>query len=107
MDVDNNGEIGYDEFTLLSEERWRIIDPYKRYKDGIENFQINSSMAASSSIAMGDSDASKLGIKSNDTEGYEKLESLSKNHLKIPIRKPEKQSGFVNINRKQPNEYEP
>jgi len=28
MDINNNGEIGFDEFTLLSEERWRNIDPY-------------------------------------------------------------------------------
>lgn len=27
MDKSGNGEIGYDEFTLLLEERWRGIDP--------------------------------------------------------------------------------
>ena len=27
MDKNNNGSLGYDEFTLLLEERWRGIDP--------------------------------------------------------------------------------
>ena len=32
MDVDDSGEIGYDEFTLLSDERWRNMDPFARYR---------------------------------------------------------------------------
>lgn len=28
LDKSGNGEIGYDEFTMLLEERWRNIDPY-------------------------------------------------------------------------------
>ena len=35
MDTDGSGAIGYDEFTLLSEERWRNIDPYKQYQEGV------------------------------------------------------------------------
>ena len=31
MDTDGDGKIGYFEFTLLDEERWRKIDPYTRY----------------------------------------------------------------------------
>lgn len=31
MDTDGDGFIAYDEFTLLSEEKWRKIDPYKHY----------------------------------------------------------------------------
>ena len=27
MDKDGTGELGYEEFTLLLEERWRGIDP--------------------------------------------------------------------------------
>lgn len=27
LDVDKDGNVGYDEFTLLLEERWRGIDP--------------------------------------------------------------------------------
>ena len=28
MDTNGDGEIGFDEFTLLSEERWKAIDTY-------------------------------------------------------------------------------
>ena len=27
MDKNNNGTLGYDEFTLLLEERWKGVDP--------------------------------------------------------------------------------
>ena len=33
----------------------------------------------------------------NDTDGYNKLEYLGKNHLKIPIRKHQDDTGFHNI----------
>ena len=39
MDSDGSGAIGYDEFTLLSEERWRNIDPYKQYQEGVSAAQ--------------------------------------------------------------------
>jgi hypothetical protein len=29
IDKEGKGEIGYDEFTMLDEERWRVTDPYK------------------------------------------------------------------------------
>ena len=28
MDTDGIGEIGYPQFTMLTEEKWRNIDPY-------------------------------------------------------------------------------
>ncbi len=36
MDKSGNGEIGYDEFTLLLEERWRGIDPLVKMKENIK-----------------------------------------------------------------------
>jgi Ca2+-binding EF-hand superfamily protein len=33
LDKSGNGDIGYDEFTMLLEERWRNIDPYKEMHD--------------------------------------------------------------------------
>ena len=36
MDSDGSGSIGYEEFALLSEERWRNIDPYKQYQEGVK-----------------------------------------------------------------------
>jgi len=32
IDKKGQGEIGYDEFTLLLEERWRGIDPVEHFK---------------------------------------------------------------------------
>jgi hypothetical protein len=35
MDKKGTGEIGYDEFTLLAEENWKMINPYAQYKAGV------------------------------------------------------------------------
>ena len=35
MDKKGTVEIGYDEFTLLAEENWKLIDPYAQYKAGV------------------------------------------------------------------------
>lgn len=35
MDTDGDGEIGYHEFTMLSEERWRNFDPFLMYQEGV------------------------------------------------------------------------
>lgn len=40
MDTDGDGEIGFDEFTLLSEERWKAVDPYAQYLDGVNGRQM-------------------------------------------------------------------
>ena len=36
MDTDGDGKIGYAEFTLLDEERWRKINPFARYQECME-----------------------------------------------------------------------
>ena len=36
MDTDGDGRIGYAEFTLLSEERWKKINPHMRYQANLE-----------------------------------------------------------------------
>ena len=46
-----------------------------------------------------------MGIKSNDAAGYQKLESLAKNHLKVPIIKVDKETGYMNINRSDPTDF--
>ena len=43
-----------------------------------------------------------LGTKSNDTGGFVQLEEMAKNYAKIPIKKPERETGFYNINRSDP-----
>ena len=40
-----------------------------------------------------------LGTKSNDAEGHQTLENLAKDHLKISVKKNERDTGFYNINR--------
>jgi hypothetical protein len=34
MDVDGSGDIGYPEFTMLTEEKWRNLDPYANQQAG-------------------------------------------------------------------------
>ena len=98
MDADGDGGIGYDEFILLDEEKWRTIDPFKKYQIGLESaMKKNDSFSdhpySSKSIT------SYMDIVTNDPAGHQKLEAMSKSHLKIPIRKPEHDTGFFNINR--------
>jgi hypothetical protein len=31
MDSDGSGTIGYDEFTMLTEEKWMKLDPFDYY----------------------------------------------------------------------------
>lgn len=41
IDKKGEGEIGYDEFTLLLEERWRGIDPVDQLKANLANRKPN------------------------------------------------------------------
>jgi len=34
MDSDGSGSIGYDEFTMLTEEKWMKLDPFDYYQKG-------------------------------------------------------------------------
>ena len=107
MDTDGSGNINYAEFTLLSEERWRNIDPFVRYKAGMnhrENF-IKTSSERFDHDSESNVPASQMGVKVNDSDGLNKLESLAKEHLKIPVKKTEREVGFVNINRSDAKNY--
>jgi len=100
MDSDGDGEIGFDEFTLLNEEKWRNMDPYVHYKKGVhfrEAFVKSESTRGSCSSLM--QNTKELGFKVSDSEGYTQLENLSKQHLKIPIKKESNDIGYMNINR--------
>lgn len=39
IDKEGKGEIGYDEFTLLTEEKWRGLDPFKSMQDNIARLE--------------------------------------------------------------------
>lgn len=47
MDKKGQGEIGYDEFTLLTEEKWRGIDPFEQMKKNALLMQSDSKTASS------------------------------------------------------------
>lgn len=47
-----------------------------------------------------------MGLKSNDAAGYQKLETLARHHLKVPLKKEDRGTGYVNINRFDPTEYD-
>jgi len=49
---------------------------------------------------------SQMGLKSNDATSYSKLESMARNHLKVPLKKIDRETGFVNINRIDPTELQ-
>ena len=88
MDSDGDGEVGFDEFTLLNEEKWRNMDPYTHYKKGIlfrEEYVKTESNRGSCTSMM--KNTKELGFKVSDSEGYTQLENLSKEHLKIPVKK--------------------
>ena len=76
LDSELKGELGYDEFTMLSEENWMNLDPYKQYKSAMEKHQQREQDDNFSSI-QDDSHASQMGIRSNDAAGYQKLESMA------------------------------
>ena len=47
-----------------------------------------------------------MGLAVNDVAGMQKLESMSKNKVKVPLKRDEKDTGFQNINRlDETNEY--
>ena len=39
MDKDGSGEIGYEDFTMLTEERWRGIDPFEVMKQNTKAYE--------------------------------------------------------------------
>ena len=43
-------------------------------------------------------------MRSNDAAGYQKLEGMARDHLKVPLAKIDKGTGYVNINRQDPSD---
>lgn len=78
MDKSGSGAVGYDDFTLLTEERWRGLDPFEKSYDGAY---------ASNRVKLEVEDESKFDDCENLAEKLDRLEDLSKNHLKIPLKK--------------------
>ena len=77
MDTQGKGEISYDEFTLLTEEKWRKLDPFSHYKKGKTAFKerIRDEKSSSSSPRNKDFDSTYLN----------QIESRGQNRVKIPL----------------------
>lgn len=110
MDSDGNGTIGYKEFTLLDEENWRVIDPFEHWQKGVKNrgnFHNSDGSMRQTQTESGPAveDHTSLGTKATDIDGLYRLEHLSKDHMKLPFRRPEKEATFQNITRSDPASY--
>jgi hypothetical protein len=76
MDSDGSGSIGYDEFTMLTEEKWMKLDPMDYYQKGKEAMAQNNKSLVSvvSGSKKSAFDARHLDECSNDMERIAKLE---------------------------------
>lgn len=97
--------IGFDEFTLLSEDRWKDIDPYACYLTGVQGRDDHLKATSDQASMMSSTSTAHLGSRIDDANGFAKLENLSRQHVKIPIKKQEQEMGFQNINRSNPNGF--
>ena len=76
LDKNNNGEIGYQEFTLLLEERWRGIDPVSNLKARLANVKNPMSTSQREKLAI-------INDAANEEEAFHTIEKLAKNKLKV------------------------
>ena len=86
IDKDGKGEVGYEEFTLLLEERWRGIDVVDMRKKELSQskFQKNP-MELTRNDEVKFKQDSVQGL--TESEVFEKLEGFAKNKIKVPIHK--------------------
>ena len=83
IDKDGTGEIGYDEFTMLTEEKWRGIDPFEHMQQNIKKVEQRASSFDKRSNKNDDLDS--LDEMPNEIDRLVKLEQLAVNQVKIPI----------------------
>jgi len=97
LDTSGDGSIGYHEFTMLLEEKWRGIDPYEQHAIGVaarnaKGHDLNSSPDSTKKMNYGLNRTHGLNIYQNcDTEQdiLEKLESMAVDRQRIPIKTKE------------------
>ena len=71
LDKDKDGALGYEEFTMLLEEKWRGID-HVTHKDNVPR---NPMLIEPNMLT-----------EANDVEMFNLLEGLAKSKLKIPVK---------------------
>jgi len=76
MDSDGSGSIGYDEFTMLTEEKWMKLDPFDYYQKGKEAMAHNNKSHHSGASGSKKSafEQRHLDECSNDLEKINRLE---------------------------------
>ena len=92
LDKSGNGDLGYEEFSMLLEERWRNIDPYLLMSQNITNSKREPTAV----------DMEPLNIYDNcptNQDKLHKLENLARNQVKIPVRDDDFHYENQNINR--------
>ena len=94
IDKNGTGSIGYDEFTLLTEEKWRGIDPFKQLAQNEANRAAHDHSQVSSTHSVFENCA-------NDMEKLNALEQRSKNLIKVPLKRVVNMKN-TNINRSDP-----
>ena len=99
MDKDGSGEIGYDEFTMLTEERWRGIDPFEVMKQNTKMYEQYMTRNSDRLDTHESNETTVIPALNDDQHRFHRLENLSKNHLKIPLTKSKGPIDVININR--------
>jgi hypothetical protein len=77
MDSDGSGTIGYDEFTMLTEEKWMKLDPFDYYEKGKAAMAANNNRSQNSGVSGSKKsafDVRHLDECSNDMEKISRLE---------------------------------
>lgn len=77
MDSDGSGSIGYDEFTMLTEEKWMKLDPFDYLVKGREAMNQNNAKSLTSGASGSKKSAFEqrhLDECSNDLEKINRLE---------------------------------
>lgn len=88
IDTNGTGTIGFHEFLMLNEEKWRGLDPVEQLASNMKKRQERM-------------EESDNGSEENQLEQFERMEHEARNHLKIPLRK-ETNLKNLNINRSNP-----
>jgi|LauGreDrversion4_2_1035121.scaffolds.fasta_scaffold448849_1 hypothetical protein len=94
LDKDNRGEIGYENFTYLLEERWRGIDPIELSRNEMLGKLPKNPMKTSSKPILNIYDNCQ-----SELEMIHKLEELAKDRLKVPLYRDEQLRDNTKINK--------
>ena len=79
IDKNGKGEISYDEFTLLTEEKFKGIDPFQMIKDNQEKLDDYRK----SQDRLESEGANSNFMENNEIEKLAKLERMSQNRFKF------------------------